>query len=96
MQCQCYSEESAEAPGTLDGCEPHVGCWEANPSPQEEYPVFVTTEPSLRPPLLQLLSGQFSCGEKESLLGRGRWVSSSGRKAPELPFLALFTLYPLY
>ena len=35
--------------GVIDGCEPPYGCWELNPSPQEEQPVLLDTEPSHQP-----------------------------------------------
>jgi hypothetical protein len=33
-----------------DSCELPCGCWELNPDPLEEQPVFLSTEPSLQPP----------------------------------------------
>jgi hypothetical protein len=43
------SQKSVESSGTgvTDSCEPPCGCWELNPEPLEEQPVFLTTEPSL-------------------------------------------------
>jgi len=39
----------------LDSCEPPCGCWELNPGPLEEQPVFLTTEPSLQPSSISFL-----------------------------------------
>ena len=44
--------EGVRSPGTgvIDSCELSYGCWELNPGPLEEQPVFLTSEPSLQPP----------------------------------------------
>ena len=39
-----------------DGCEPPGGCWELNSGPLEEQPVLLTTEPSLQPLVLPLVT----------------------------------------
>ena len=33
--------------GDTNSCELPCGCWESNPGPLEEQPVFLTVEPSL-------------------------------------------------
>jgi hypothetical protein len=38
-----------------DGCEPPWSCWELNSGTLEEQTAFLTTEPSLQPPLLEVL-----------------------------------------
>jgi hypothetical protein len=38
----------------IDNCMLPCGCWELNPSPLEEQPVLISTEPSLQPLFLGL------------------------------------------
>ena len=40
--CQKRASDSS-----INGCELSCGCWDLNSEPQEEYPVLLTTEPSL-------------------------------------------------
>ena len=42
-----------------DGWEPPCGCWELNLGPLEEQSVLLTTEPSLQPPTVAVLSTKF-------------------------------------
>lgn len=48
--CPWRPKEDVRSPGTgvTDSHEPSWGCWESNPDPLEEQPVFLTTEPSLQ------------------------------------------------
>jgi hypothetical protein len=39
-----------------EGVRSHVGCWELNLGPLEEQAVFLTSEPSLQPPLVYINS----------------------------------------
>jgi len=39
-----------------DGCEPPCGCWELNSGPLEDQSVLLTTELSLQPHFLVLIS----------------------------------------
>lgn len=49
--CPQRSEEVIRFPGkgVKDGCTPPCGCWESNMGPQEEQPVFLSTESLLLP-----------------------------------------------
>ena len=51
--CACRPER---APDLITGCEPPYGCWELNSKPLEEQAMLLTTEPSLQPPSVGILS----------------------------------------
>ena len=42
-----------------DACEPPCGCWELNSGPLGEQPVLLTSEPSLQPNILTVLSSGY-------------------------------------
>ena len=48
--CPWNPEEGVQLPrtGVTDGCELLCGCWETNPGPLQEQPLFLTAEPSLQ------------------------------------------------
>lgn len=47
--------------GVTDGFEPLCSFWESNPGLMEEQSVFVTTEPSFQPVVLQVLNTASCC-----------------------------------
>ena len=51
--CLC---EGVESPGTgvTESCELPCGCWDLNPGPLEEQPVFLSAESSLQPKVIVL------------------------------------------
>jgi hypothetical protein len=44
-----------------DDLEPPCGCWEPNPGPPEEQPVYLTAEPSPSPSVVSCLVTGNSC-----------------------------------
>lgn len=50
--CPWNPEDGVQLPriGVTDGCELLGGCWETNPGPLKEQPLFLTAESSLQPP----------------------------------------------
>jgi hypothetical protein len=60
IHCSCLQSHQKKLSNLItDGCEPPCGCWNLNSGPSEEQSVLLTTEPSLQPPGVAILSGIF-------------------------------------
>lgn len=86
-ECFCTSSVSKEArgeetgssgTGITDSCEPMCGCWEANPSPLQEYQEHLTFEPSLQPKDRTAPLGSFA-GIRSEYRGSGSYLLPGSR-----------------
>lgn len=74
-------EEGVLSPriGVRHGYEPPHGCWQLSLGPREEEPLLLTSEPSLPPEKLDMISGTYDTSTQEAEAGRlGRVAGQTG------------------
>ncbi|GAB1299023.1 Bifunctional epoxide hydrolase 2 [Apodemus speciosus] len=56
MELLCKTHQKRASDLITGGCEPPCGCWELDSGPLEEQPVLLTTEPSLQPEPMEMVT----------------------------------------